>query len=63
MQMVPLWRLYQGGRLHMAALGGGLAAAGLGSILPETGGSGDQAALMLDAFGCMTAAERKIQPS
>jgi hypothetical protein len=53
--MLRLWRAYcpAPGRI-------GGAAAGLVPVsghLPERGGSGDQAAIMLDAFAIMSAAE------
>ena len=45
--MIRLWRLYQGG------MGGG--------HLPDAGGSGQQAAIMLDAFAAMNAAEAELE--
>jgi len=48
--MLPLWRLYQGG---------GMGGAG---HLPDAGGSLDQAAVMIEAFGLMTATERELSP-
>jgi hypothetical protein len=47
--MVRLWRLYQGG-------------VGIGH-LPESGGAAEQACIMLEAFGVMTAAELEMKPS
>jgi hypothetical protein len=46
--MVRLWRLYQGGM-------------GVGH-LPESGGSGEQACVMLEAFAAMTAMELELKP-
>lgn len=45
--MVRLWRLYQGG--------------GMGGHLPDGGGSLDQAAIMLDAFGVMSSTEAALR--
>lgn len=45
--MVRLWSLYRGGGM------------GVGH-LPETGGAGDQAAIMIDAFGVMEAMAAKL---
>lgn len=47
-EMVRLWRLYQGG---MAP-----------GWLPDPGGVLDQAAILLDAFAVMSAAEAALQP-
>ncbi len=46
--MIRLWRLYEGGM-------------GVGH-LPDAGGSMDQAAIMLDAFGLMAAAKAALKP-
>jgi hypothetical protein len=46
--MVRLWRLYQGGT-------------GIGH-LPESGGSGEQACIMLEAFAVMSGAEAEMKP-
>jgi hypothetical protein len=45
--MVKLWRLFTGG---MAP-----------GFLPESGGLMDQAAIMIDAFGIMSAAESDLK--
>lgn len=45
--MLDLWRLFQ---------------SSMTPLLPEAGGTGDQAALMLDAFAIMSAAEAKLKP-
>jgi hypothetical protein len=47
MEMVKLWRLFTGG---MAP-----------GFLPESGGLMDQAAIMIDAFGIMSAAESDLK--
>jgi hypothetical protein len=47
--MIRLWRLYQGG---MNGVG----------HLPDGGGTLDQPALMLDAFGLMTVVEQQLKP-
>lgn len=46
--MLRLWRMFQGG---MAGVG----------VLPDDGGSGRQAAIMLDAFSVMSAAEAELK--
>lgn len=56
--MVRLWRAYHP---HPGRIGG--MAAGILPIvghLPESGGVGEQAAVMLDAFEIMTAAEADL---
>lgn len=56
--MVQLWRAYrpQPGRI------GGMAAGvvPVAGHLPEAGGAGDQAAIMMDAFAIMTDAEAEL---
>lgn len=51
-EMVRLWRLYQGGMVSGWAPG----------WLPDPGGVLDQAAVLLDAFAVMSAAEAALQP-
>ncbi len=52
--MLMLWRAFQGG-------GGGLMGGGIGH-LPDPGGMLQQAAIMMDAFAVMNAAERDLTP-
>lgn len=57
--MLALWRAYAP---PMGRIGG--MAAGLLPVqghLPETGGYGDQAAIMLDAFAVMSAAAAELE--
>lgn len=52
--MLTLWRAYRGG-------GPGLFGGGGGGHLPDAGGAGDQAAVMLDAFAAMSGAAAEIE--
>lgn len=56
--MVRLWRAYR----PQPGVIGGMAAGMLPVVghLPEAGGTGDQAAAMLDAFAVMTGAENEL---
>lgn len=56
--MLILWRAYAPPPGRIA----GMAAGVLRTVghLPEAGGAGEQAAVMLDAFECMTAVEAQI---
>ena len=62
--MVQLWGLFRGGRTVMqtAGMGGGAAMASFTpGHLPESGGAGEQSALMLEAFSVMSAAAQQLE--
>jgi hypothetical protein len=62
--MIELWQLYKGGELvgRFAGMGGGGAFHGrMVGHLPDAGGTLDQAAIMLEAFAIMSAAEARMK--
>lgn len=56
--MLVLWRLYAPPPGRIAGMAGGIIPAA--GFLPDAGGAGDQAAIMLEAFGVMSAAEAEL---
>ncbi|MGF7176996.1 hypothetical protein [Azospirillum doebereinerae] len=56
--MVQFWRAYRPPPGRVAGMAGGIIP--VAGHLPEAGGFGDQAAIMLDAFAIMTAAEAEL---
>lgn len=56
--MLTLWRAYAPPPGRIAGMAAGVIRST--GHLPEAGGAGEQAAIMLDAFECMTAAEAQI---